>query len=169
MFNRIFKSDETEFNKVDQQIDKAYDNLFWDTAVESLGDYEKDLGIVPNDRSDYERRREQITARWRAIFDQTTDQTIKDVAKSYTNGEIKINETFKDGVFEIEFTGIGVPHNIDKFREVIEVIQPAHLEFRYKFRYVTWGDANSQKWSDVTKQTWSDIRNDDSIVRSDMV
>lgn len=63
---------------------------------------------------------------------------LKEQAKTFTNGEIQINEQFDKYHFEIEFTSvIGLPPNLDNFADMVEVNKPAKLTWSFKFRYRT--------------------------------
>lgn len=158
MFNDILLSYDYEFRTLEQRLVVTERNLYIDTAVESLPIHERDLNIRILPHLTYDQRREQIESRYRAAFDQTTEETIKEVAAAYSNGEVEVNETATVGIYEIKFTGKGVPDNIEGLRQVLEVIMPAHLGFEFAYTYATWRELSQYKWDDVSDETWSTIQ-----------
>lgn len=159
IFRAVLNSEDKEFRNTEQQLEIVDRNLFVDTAIEALPIYERDLGIKPNSALRYDQRREQITSRNRASFDQTTKATIKAVAAAYSNGEVEVNATDTPGVYEIRFVGIrGIPDNIEGLKQAIDIIVPAHLQFNYVYTFNTWDFLSNRTWEDVRKITWNEIR-----------
>lgn len=67
-----------------------------------------------------------------------TPQVLKEQAKIFTNGEIEIIEDYGNYSFIIKFTSIvGIPSNLDNFKNFIYINKPAHLNFKIEFRYNT--------------------------------
>ena len=67
-----------------------------------------------------------------------TPQVLKEQAKIFTNGEIEVIENYNDYSFIIKFTSIvGIPQNLDNFKNFIYINKPAHLNFKIEFRYNT--------------------------------
>ena len=67
-----------------------------------------------------------------------TPQVLKEQAKIFTNGEIDVIENYNDYSFIIKFTSIvGIPQNLDNFKNFIYINKPAHLNFSIEFRYNT--------------------------------
>lgn len=158
-FRTVLTADDRELRNTEQQLEIVNRNIFIDTAIEALPIYERDLGIKPNSTLRYDQRREQISSRNRASFDQTTEETIKAVAAAYSNGEVEINTTNTPGVYEIKFTGTkGIPDNLDGLMQAIEIIVPAHLEFGYAYTYNVWEFVSNRTWGSVTNMTWDEIR-----------
>lgn len=159
VFRTILTTDDRELRNTEQQLEIVNRNIFIDTAIEALPIYERDLGIKQNSTLRYDQRREQISSRNRASFDQTTEGTIKAVAAAYSNGEVEINTTNTPGVYEIKFTGTkGIPDNLDGLMQAIEIIVPAHLEFGYAYTYNVWEFVSNRTWGSVVNQTWDDLR-----------
>ncbi|HBJ00045.1 MAG TPA: hypothetical protein DDY89_02545 [Lysinibacillus sp.] len=158
-FRTVLTADDRELRNAEQQLEIVNRNIFIDTAIEALPIYERDLGIKPNSTLRYDQRREQIISRYRASFDQTTEETIKDVAAAYSNGEVEINKTNTPGVYEIKFIGTkGIPNNLEGLMQVIEIIVPAHLEFGYAYTFNVWDFVKNRTWGSVSNLTWDDIR-----------
>ena len=67
-----------------------------------------------------------------------TPQVLKEQAKIFTNGEIEVIENYNDYSFIIKFTSVvGIPSNLDNFKNFIHINKPAHLNFSVEFRYNT--------------------------------
>ncbi len=95
-----------------------------------------------------------------------TPQFLKDQAKIFTNGEIDIEEKFREYHFIIQFTSIiGIPPNLDNFKEMIETNKPVHLTFEIKFRYRTWGELKPYTWEQLSKYTWEEVRSRNEITK----
>lgn len=159
VFNEVITSYDREFRNVEQQLEVAERNMFIDTAVESLPIHERDLGIKTVKTLSYVQRREQISSRNRAVFDQTTEETIKNVASAYSNGDVEVNPTPTKGMYEIKFVGTkGTPDNIDGLKEALDVIFPAHLGLTYTFTFNSWNFISDKTWGGVSNMNWNDLR-----------
>ena len=67
-----------------------------------------------------------------------TLQVLKEQAKIFTNGEIEVVEDYGNYSFTIKFTSVvGIPQNLDNFKNFIHINKPAHLNFSIEFRYNT--------------------------------
>ena len=67
-----------------------------------------------------------------------TPQVLKEQAKIFTNGEIEVVEDYGNYSFTIKFTSVvGIPQNLDNFKNFIHINKPAHLNFSIEFRYNT--------------------------------
>lgn len=67
-----------------------------------------------------------------------TPHVLKEQAKIFTNGEIEVIENYNDYSFVIKFTSVvGIPSNLDNFKNFIHINKPAHLNFSIEFRYNT--------------------------------
>ena len=67
-----------------------------------------------------------------------TPHVLKEQAKMFTNGEIEVIENYNDYSFIIKFTSVvGIPSNLDNFKNFIYINKPAHLNFSIEFRYNT--------------------------------
>ena len=67
-----------------------------------------------------------------------TPHVLKEQAKIFTNGEIEVIENYNDYSFIIKFTSVvGMPSNLDNFKNFIYINKPAHLNFSIEFRYNT--------------------------------
>ena len=67
-----------------------------------------------------------------------TPHVLKEQAKIFTNGEIEVIEDYGNYSFTIKFTSVvGIPSNLDNFKNFIHINKPAHLNFSIEFRYNT--------------------------------
>lgn len=67
-----------------------------------------------------------------------TTHVLKEQAKIFTNGEIEVIEDYGNYSFTIKFTSVvGLPSNLDNFKNFIHINKPAHLNFSIEFRYNT--------------------------------
>lgn len=158
IFNEILDAADREFRNTEQQSEVVERNIFLDTAIESLSIFERDLGIKTVTSLRYDQRREQITSRNRASFDQTTEETIKSVASAYGNGEVDVSTTSTPGLYSVTFIGKGIPNNIDGLKEALDIIIPAHLGIKYLFTFSPWQDVNKLIWGEVSAKTWDELR-----------
>lgn len=158
VFDEILNAYDKEFRRVEQDMEVVERNLFLDTAIEMLHIHERDLGIQTRKDLQYDQRREQIFSRYRASFDQTTEETIKNVASAYGNGEVEINPTDVEGVYEIKFVGKGIPNNLDGLSKALDIIIPAHLGYKYRFTFNTWGIVRDKTWGEVNTMTLDELR-----------
>lgn len=161
IIHEVLKVSDIEFRNTEQQLEVVGRNVFIDTAIEYLPMYERDLGINSVETLNYKQRRELISSRNKAVFGQTTEETIRTVTKTFTNGDVRVVQTETPGVFEVHFIDvIGIPDNIDGLKETLEVILPAHLEFSYVFIFNAWNFIQGKTWDDASVHTWDQLRNE---------
>jgi hypothetical protein len=139
VFLEVFRSYNAEFKSVIHDVATLENDMFVDTAVNSLSIYERDLGITSTQGLQTSQRREQISSRQRASFDQTTEETIQAIAAAYSNGDVEVNPTSTVGLYEIKFVGtLGIPDNLDGLKKAIDIVIPAHLNYTFEFKYVIY-------------------------------
>ena len=158
VFNSILKAYDKEFRQLEQSLEVVERNMFIDTSIEGLNLHERDLGVNNVSKLGYDQRREQISSRYRSSFNQTTEDTIKNVASAYGNGEVEISLTDIEGVYEIKFIGKGIPNNLDGLSKALDIIIPAHLGYEYRFTFNTWGFVRDKTWGGANTMTWNDLR-----------
>ncbi|WP_159436153.1 putative phage tail protein [Anaerosalibacter sp. Marseille-P3206] len=159
IFDSILNAYDKEFRQLEQGLDIVDRNMLLDTAIEKLNIYERDLGIKAIQNLKYDQRREQISSRYIASFDQTTEETIKSVAQAYSNGEVEVNPTDTDGLYEIKFIGSrGVPNNLEGLKQALDIVIPAHLGLTYKYTFTPWEDLKLRTWGDCLPKTWNELR-----------
>lgn len=98
--------------------------------------YEKAYGIAPDDSKSLENRRSAVQALMRG-GGIVTPERIKQVASAFYGGEVEVFEDAENGIFSVEFVGQdGTPTYIDDVTAAINKMKPAHLTFRYAYRYL---------------------------------
>ncbi len=153
------------FNSIEMQVDigrkdiSQYNTYTFiiDSTEETISRWEKFMELKPVDNYSLQDRIERAiyTIQAKGIF---TPSFLKEQAKIFTNGEIEVTENFNDYHFIITFTSIvGIPPNMDNFKEMIGLNKPAHLTYEIKYRYRTWGELSPYKWEELEPFTWDEI------------
>ena len=84
---------------------------------------------------------------------------VKNVASSYSNGEVEVIEDTAHYRFVIRFVGmLGIPGNMADLKLTIEEIKPAHLMVEYEYIYNTWENVEVLTWEQAAAYTWEEIR-----------
>ena len=87
-----------------------------------------------------------------------TPHVLKEQAKIFTNGEIEVIENYNDYSFIIKFTSIvGIPQNLDNFKNFIYINKPAHLNFSIEFRYNTHNQVAYLLHDNLKTKTHTDL------------
>jgi len=148
----------TDMDNLATAFDKTINQCFVNTATDLLSRYEKIFGLQVDVSKSDEFRRERIRAKIRGTGT-VTKQMIKDVASSYSNGEVEVIEDPANYSFKIKFVGTkGIPANMTDLTLTIQEIKPAHLAFEFEFTYNTWKDVEDMTWSEASIYTWNELR-----------
>ena len=153
------------FNSIEMQVDigrkdiSQYNTYTFiiDSTEETISRWEKFMELKHLDNYSLQDRIERViyTIQAKGIF---TPSFLKEQAKIFTNGEIDITENFNDYHFIISFTSvIGIPPNMDNFKEMVDLNKPAHLTYEIRIRYRTWGELSPYKWAGLEPFTWDEI------------
>lgn len=127
-------------------------------ATWGLRRWEEELGIKYNPSLAYEERRENIKSKLRGRGT-TTGSMIKNVAESFSGGEVDIIEYPNEHKFVVKFIGVrGIPRNMQGFIEMLEIIKPAHLVYSFKYTYTVWNHIEDKVWDQVNILTWDDLK-----------
>ena len=132
----LLNSESKEIDRVKELLTEKINQLFISTATYGLDRYETILGLTTDTKLDRTERISRIVAK---MLGQGTvnSKLIKNVADSFTNGEVDIIEYPKESRFEVVFTSvIGIPTKIEDLTAAINEIKPAHLLFSYIYRYL---------------------------------
>lgn len=160
-FKALYDVNSKELNDINSEIVDIFNQTRISTATWGLVYWEYVFGIPTDLKLSYEERRQALIAR-KTGQGTTTVQKIKDVAKSYTGGEVEIIENFSDYSFVIKFVSQkGIPTNIDLFKNTIDNIKPAHLDYTIEFLYNVWNflSENNSTWDENKTRTWNQIKN----------
>lgn len=105
------------------------------TATWSLDWWEKTHGIAVDPSRSLEFRRSRLLAKLRGRGTITV-QKVRDVASSYTDMDVEVEEHSADYAVEFRFIGtIGSPTNLEDLRLSLIDLLPAHLAYFYQFRH----------------------------------
>lgn len=128
------------------------------TATWGLTQWETSLGLSTDLGKDVEYRRTRIISKLRGQGT-TTVAMIKNVAESFSNGQVDVIEHPAEYRFDIKFVGtIGVPPNMEDMTAAIEDIKPAHLAYDYIIIYRTWLQVRANTWGALRDSTWGAIK-----------
>lgn len=117
--------------------DDCFLQLDVNTATWGLDLWEEAYGIEKDASKSDEYRRTAILAKMRGAG-VTTAAMIKNVAASFSGGEVEIIEKPGEYKFEVKFVGtMGIPPNMNDLTAAIEQIKPAHLAYGYIFFFRT--------------------------------
>ena len=87
-----------------------------------------------------------------------TPYVLKEQAKIFTNGEIEVIEDYGNYSFTIKFTSVvGIPQNLDNFKNFIYINKPAHLNFKIEFRYNTHNQVAYLIHNNLNSRTHKDL------------
>ena len=153
------------FNSIEMQVDigrkdiSQYNTYTFiiDSTEETISRWDKFMELKPVDNYSLQDRIERViyTIQAKGIF---TPSFLKEQAKIFTNGEIEVIENFNEYHFIISFTSvIGIPPNMDNFKEMVDLNKPAHLTYEIRIRYRTWGELSPYKWKELEPFTWDEI------------
>lgn len=131
--------------------------FIFDATNETLEQWENFMELEPRQDYSLRDRAERIlyTLRARGSF---TKDFLKEQAKIFTNGEIEITEDYAGYAFTIQFTSVvGLPPNMENFRNMIELNKPAHLNYQILFRYNVHDQVAYVKHTDLHRKRHSEL------------
>jgi len=155
----IYKSQGEELDRLYYCLEDLKNQLFIDTATWGLALWEEEYGIETNLNYSYEQRREILNAKKRGQGTCTV-ALIKNVAESFSGGEVNIIENTAPFTFTIQFVGVkGIPKNMQGLINAIDEIKPAHLVYNFKYTYTSWDyfDDKNLSYNNAEKITWEDL------------
>ena len=154
----IYRAQGYEVGQLQHDLEELIDQCYIVTATWGLSRWEQILGVATNMSLTYEQRREILMAKLRGQGT-TTRKMIEDTAVSFSGGEVKVIEDNPNHLFIIQFIGIkGIPRNMQAFVSMLEDIKPAHLSYRFEYRYTIWNEVRPYIWNHLTTITWDDIK-----------
>lgn len=154
----IYRTQGYEVGRLQHDLADLIDQCYIVTATWGLARWEQMLGVATNMSLTYEQRREILMAKLRGQG-ATTRKMIEDTAAAFSGGEVQVIEDNPNHLFVVRFVGIkGIPRNMQAFISTLEDIKPAHLAYRFEYRYTTWKEVKPYNWGQVKNMTWSDIR-----------
>ena len=152
-----------EINTIASGFDETIDQCFVSTATDLLSRYEKIYGLSVDVSKSDTFRRERIIARARGTGT-VTAQMIKDVAMSYSNGEVEVIEDPANYSFKVKFVGTkGLPANMADLTVTIEEIKPAHLSFTFEYVFNTHSQLSAFTHAELSAHTHATLREGELI------
>ncbi|OOM78929.1 hypothetical protein CLPUN_17850 [Clostridium puniceum] len=156
----IYDVESLELGLLKYQLKDVKKQFRIDTATWGLDWWENKYGIETNYLLSYEERREIVKAK-KCGRGTTTKVMIKTTAERFSGGECKIIEHNEEYYFTVHFIGVkGIPKNMQAFKDMLDLIKPAHLAYDFAYTYNTWGMLKDSglTWEQVQNMTWDEIR-----------
>ena len=142
-------------------LEDVIDQFLIDTATWGLQYWEQTLGLSVDESKNAEYRRSRIKSKLRGAG-VTTVAMIRNVAESFSNGEVDVLEYPGQFRLEIKFVGTtGTPPNMEDLTAALREIMPAHLRWDYMFVYNTWAAAGVLTWGEAASLTWDELKGSD--------
>jgi len=156
----IYDVQGTELGSILYYSNDLLNQFFIDTATWGLIYWEEEYGIETNLDMSYEDRRTVLKAKKRGQGT-TTKEMIKNVAESFSGGEVNIIENNANYSFIVKFIGIkGIPKNMEAFKNMLEDIKPAHLGYVFEYTYTVWNVLKEKNltWISSEVKTWDELK-----------
>lgn len=145
----IQNSIDIEKIQLENRINELLEQLIIDTATWGLDYYERMLGLTTDKTQSYIDRRARIKMRLRSQGS-ATKKSIKNICKSFINGEIDIIEDSNNYRITIKFIGEeGIPANLDYLRDSLQQALPCHLKLQFGFSYLILKEVESMTLNDL--------------------
>lgn len=128
------------------------------TATWGLANWEQMLGLAVDASKSDSYRRTRVMSKLRGQGT-TTAKMLKNVAESFSNGEVEVIEHPAECGVDLKFVGtIGVPPNMDDLTAAVEEVIPAHLSYRYIIQFRPWGQLARHHWGALAARTWGEVK-----------
>lgn len=154
----LYTAEGYQIGYLQHALTDVIDQCFLVTATWGLKRWEQLMGLPTNMMLTYEQRREIIAAKLRGQGTPTM-QSIKAAAAAFSGGEVEVLEDNPRSTFIVRFIGVkGIPRNMQGFIDMLEEMKPAHLAYRFEYRYTTWAEMKKYTWGSLGTMTWGDTR-----------
>lgn len=156
-FAKLQQALDPETVKLAQAAEDCMAQLCVSTATWGLDLWEQALGLPVDKHKDVEYRRTRLASKLRGSGVVTSDM-VRDVAASFSNGEVAVSRV---GEFEISirfWDTIGIPPNMDDLTAALRDIMPAHLKWTYVYTYNTWDVLKAHTWGELKTRTWGQVK-----------
>lgn len=159
----VLKAQGNQLEGIELGVESLVREFFIESAVFSLPTWCKFAGIDYDSNLPIDILRSNILAALKSK-EATTIEVIKSIAESYSNGTCEVIEDYANYKFTVKFISvIGVPKKINEIKKIIDKVKPAHLNYDFVFKYITWGDTKEYgkpaKWYKAKGLSWKDVRN----------
>ena len=124
VMTQLCKSIENEFERLKSETTLIENQFFVVLSDRAIKHHEEDVGLVPDTSASIDTRRGRVLSKLRGTGT-VTKTMMKNVAKSFINGDIEIIEYPSKYCFAVKFTSkTGVPYNLEDIKSMIEEIKP---------------------------------------------
>lgn len=151
LFHDLTEAESKEFDLLDGEMDALESNMTLSGTTERYIDRrETEFGVVSDASKPLAQRRSVLVAKLRGQGT-TTKAFVKNVARSFSYGEIDVIENVRPYVMQIIFSDVlGVPPNMEDFMAAIEGVMPAHIALEFVYTYNTWDmlEAFEKTWDE---------------------
>lgn len=136
-------------------VTELLEQVFIDTSTWGLAYYEDLLNLHTDNTESYANRRARIKTYLRSQGTATKD-AIKNICKSFVNGEVDVIESNSEYKVTIKFIGDqGIPSNLDYLRSSLREAIPAHLNMQFTFTYLLLVEVESMTLNELEQTTVS--------------
>jgi hypothetical protein len=162
VYQSIIDAGGKEFDTQRAATEDILKQFYVETATEwGLALWEQMLGLPTVAGKPDSERRSKILSKLRGIGTVTVN-FLKNIASSYDNGTIELEDHPENYSFIIRFVDVrGIPPNLADLQEAIEEVKPAHLAVVYEQKYLTWAELDSMNltWEqlDAMHLTWEQL------------
>lgn len=119
----LYQSAGLQLQDIDGVLDELLNNGFFDAVGDrGIRVYEKDLGISPS--GSLEQRRAMVEMLWHNNGKCDLEK-IKAIIKTFVDDDADV--IFKNGILHLEFNDSSFVYAIDKLRENLKIVKPAHI------------------------------------------
>jgi len=140
------------------RVETGREQLNVENATWGLDYWESALGLSVEPERPAAFRRSRILARLRGQGT-TTAESIRNVAASFSNGEVEVTEHPETYTVDVRFVeAVGLPPNLEDLKKAIAEVIPAHLAVRYISTIKTWDDVKNRTWGESAGMTWETLR-----------
>ncbi|MCD3206763.1 YmfQ family protein [Clostridium botulinum C] len=127
----IYSTQQKEIDKLNLDVKDLKAQCFVKTATWGLSWWEEFVSITTDTSKSIEERRANILAKLRGQGT-TTKKVIEEIAQAYAD-KVRVTEHNKESYFSLALESInkGFSYSLNSLYNIIEEIQPAHLEATY--------------------------------------
>lgn len=123
---------ELSYRFLERQLEVVERNLFIDTAIEALPIFQRDLGLQISSEVPLEQRRKIIRGYLHYLHEQTTEEVVRELCKSFENvtSDIDIEKALAIDTYNVN-VNYTFDHKVDykSLDTLLRKILPAHLSY----------------------------------------
>lgn len=143
VMENLFRAIANEFTRYEQDCENTRNELTFYSASKTLDRYESDF-VLPNANNypnDYRISKMRSKLRGKGTI---TEQIVKDIAESFSNGEVEVSTIPSEYTLVIKFVGtIGIPPNLEDLKEILSSLKSADWIIKYEYSYLLIKDINN--------------------------